>query len=87
MYPAGVAGVTVRRHRLANRLTVRVLESGPADGEAVLLVHGWGGCVYSFAELIPALNHAGFRTVALDLPGHGLSDKPVDESHTIRRAR
>lgn len=86
MYPAGVAGITVRHHRLANRLTVRVLESGPPDGEAVLLVHGWGGCVYSFAELIPALNHAGFRTIALDLPGHGLSDKPLEESWYTTRA-
>ena len=86
MYPAGVAGITVRHLRLASRLTVRVLESGPPDGEAVLLVHGWGGCVYSFAELIPALNHAGFRTVALDLPGHGLSDKPVEESQYTTRA-
>ena len=86
MYPAGVAGISVRHHQLASRLTVRVLESGPPEGEAVLLVHGWGGCVYSFAELIPALNHAGFRTVALDLPGHGLSDKPVEESHYTTRA-
>jgi len=86
MYPAGVAGVSVRHHRLANRLTVRVLESGPADAEGILLVHGWGGCVYSFAELIPALNHAGFRTVALDLPGHGLSDKPTDEACYTTRA-
>ena len=76
----------VRRQRLANGTTIRIVESGPRGGDAILLVHGWGGCVYSFAELIPALTHAGFRVVAIDLPGHGLSDKPPGEQHYTTRA-
>lgn len=80
MYPAGVAGIAARYLTLDRGIRVRVLEGGAPEGPAVLLVHGWGGYSYSFAEMIPALVHAGYRVVAVELPGHGLSDKPADES-------
>jgi pimeloyl-ACP methyl ester carboxylesterase len=79
MYPAGVSGIGVRYVEVAPDLSVRVLESGPERNDAVLLVHGWGGSVYTFAEMIPALTAAGHRVIAFDLPGHGLSSKPADE--------
>lgn len=80
MYPAGIAGITCRYVTLPDGVTVRIAESGPADSEhAVLLIHGWGGCLYSFAEMIPALTARGHRVIAIDLPGYGLSDKPDDE--------
>lgn len=78
MFPAGVPGITVRREVAAPGLTLRVLESGPSGGPVVVLVHGWGGSVYTFDATIPALAAAGHRVLALDLPGHGLSDKPTD---------
>ena len=81
MYPSGVPGVSVRLVTLPNGVLVRVVEAGPASGRAVLMVHGWGGCLYSFAEQIPVLAGAGYRVAAIDLPGHGLSEKPADESH------
>jgi pimeloyl-ACP methyl ester carboxylesterase len=56
---------------------VRVVEGGDADAAPVLFVHGWGCSVYIFRRNMPALAHAGFRTIAVDLKGHGLSDKPV----------
>ena len=80
MYPAGVAGLATRFETLDRGIRVRLIEGGQRHSPAVLLVHGWGGYAYSFAELIPALLHAGYRVVALDLPGHGLSDKPAEES-------
>ena len=79
MYPAAVPGIGVRYVPIGNQMTLRVIESGPAREDVVLLAHGWGGSVYTFAELIPALATAGYRVIAFDLPGHGLSDKPVDE--------
>ena len=81
MYPSGEPGVTVRYVTLDDGVSLRVAESGPAKDEAVLLVHGWAASMYSFAEMIPALAAAGHRAIAVDLPGHGLSDKPTDESH------
>jgi len=43
-------------------------------GPAVLFVHGWEGQVNDFAPLIRGCVHAGFRVIAVDLPGHGASD-------------
>lgn len=86
MYPAGEAGVSVHDVTLDDGLTVRVIESGPPRDDPVLLVHGLGACVYTFAETIPALAAAGHRAIAFDLPGHGLSEKPTDESKYTTRA-
>jgi pimeloyl-ACP methyl ester carboxylesterase len=43
-----------------------------------MLLHGWGCSLYSFRFLLPLLGEMGYRAVAVDLPGHGLSDKPLD---------
>jgi pimeloyl-ACP methyl ester carboxylesterase len=75
-FPAGVAGITDRRVRVASGLTLRVLEAGPSDGPAILLVHGWGVTAYLWRHNILPLAAAGYRVLACDLPGHGLSDAP-----------
>jgi pimeloyl-ACP methyl ester carboxylesterase len=40
------------------------------------MLPGWGCSVYVFRENLAALAAAGFHAVAVDLKGHGLSDKP-----------
>lgn len=45
----------------------------------MLLLHGWACSAYSFANLFEPLANAGFRPIALELPGHSLSDKPAEE--------
>lgn len=77
MWPAGEPSLATRYVTLGSGVSVRVVEGGPADGAPVLLVHGWSACAYSFSETISALAGAGFRALALDLPGLGLSDKPA----------
>ena len=79
MYPAGVEGVRVARLELPDGAAVRFAESGAPDAPPVLLVHGWGASIYMWRDWFAPLAAAGYRTVALDLPGHGLSDKPADE--------
>jgi pyruvate dehydrogenase E2 component (dihydrolipoamide acetyltransferase) len=55
---------------------VRFLAIGPAEGEPVLLIHGFGSDHAAWA-----MNHSALaethRVVALDLPGHGASAKDV----------
>jgi 4,5:9,10-diseco-3-hydroxy-5,9,17-trioxoandrosta-1(10),2-diene-4-oate hydrolase len=78
MYPAGCREVTVKFLTLRSGLRVRTLECGPARGEPVFFIHGWGCSIFSFRKNYGALARAGFRTLAVDLKGHGLSDKPLD---------
>src|SRR5256885_6922263 len=76
MFPAGDPAYRVSFPRLASGLRIRVVERGAADARPILLVHGWGCTAYVFRYNMPALAAAGFRTIAFDLKGHGLSDKP-----------
>ena len=86
MYPAGVAGVTSRFITLPNGLRLRVVESGPTDGQPVLLLHGWGASAYGHRYLVQDLARAGRRAIALDFRGHGLSDKPTGKGLHTRDA-
>ena len=47
-------------------------EMGPEAAPVVLLLHGAGASSHSFRDLMPALA-AGYRVVALDLPGQGFT--------------
>jgi 2-hydroxymuconate-semialdehyde hydrolase len=80
MFPAGEADYRVSRIRLRSGITVRVVETGDPAGDPVLLLSGWGSSVFLWRRNMPALAAAGFRAVAVDLKGSGLSDKPVGES-------
>jgi pimeloyl-ACP methyl ester carboxylesterase len=49
--------------------------AGPADGPALLLLHGFPTASHMFRDLIPLLADR-FRLIAPDLPGFGQSDMP-----------
>lgn len=55
----------------------------PAPGEAVILVHGFGGATVTWRDIMPGLQTVGYDVYALDLPGSGLSAKglEIDMSH------
>ena len=80
MFPAGAAHVNTRWVTLRSGVTLRVAESGAATDAPVLLLHGWGASLYMWRAWFAPLAAAGRRVVAVDLPGHGLSDKPDDAS-------
>lgn len=79
MFPAGEPGYRVAFRRLRSGLTIRVVELGDPAAPPVVLVHGWACDAYVFRSNMPALAKAGFRALAIDLKGHGLSDKPTAE--------
>jgi pimeloyl-ACP methyl ester carboxylesterase len=54
-------------------LKIRYLVMG--SGPQVLLLHGFGGFLETWAFNIPPLS-GRYRVYAIDLPGHGLSDRP-----------
>lgn len=52
------------------------------NGPPILLLHGWPTHSFIWRRVMPAL--AGLGTVyALDLPGFGASDKPLDGEYTL----
>ncbi len=46
-------------------------EAGPANGPAVVLVHGWPYDIYSYADVVPLLSAKGYRVIVPFLRGHG----------------
>src|SRR5437016_13887243 len=77
VYPAGQPDIRQRFVMLPSGVRIRVVEAGPEQGRPVLLVHGWGGSIYTFRKTISALAASGWRAIAVDLKGHGFSDKPT----------
>jgi non-heme chloroperoxidase len=58
------------------RLHVR--ESGRPDGPVVLLVHGWTQSLHSWRHQLSGELAEACRVVAVDLRGHGMSERPAD---------
>lgn len=55
----------------AGLLNVGYVELGPANGPAVLLLHGWPYDIQSFADVAPMLAAKGYRVVVPFLRGYG----------------
>ena len=84
MFPAGDPAYRVTFLQLRSGLRVRAVERGDSASPPVVLVPGWGCSVYTYNRNMPALADAGFRVIAVDLKGHGLSDKPLaSDEYTI----
>lgn len=58
------------------RLALRV--AGPADGHAVVLLHGWAQSARCWTAQLDGPLAQGHRLIAADLRGHGDSDVPAD---------
>src|SRR5712664_3943546 len=59
-------------------LRLAYVETGPADGEPVLLLHGEPSWSFLYRRVMAVLADAGLRAIAADLIGFGRSDKPAD---------
>jgi pimeloyl-ACP methyl ester carboxylesterase len=77
MFPGSVPGYRTGSLALRSGERVRVIETGFSRGRPVVFVHGWGCSAWSFNRAMPVVADAGFRAIAIDLRGHGLSDKPL----------
>ena len=66
-------------------LNTRYIEEG--EGPPVLLLHGasLGSSADVFIRNLGPLARAGFRAIAFDQPGFGLTDSPADHSPAYRR--
>ena len=55
----------------AGLLNVGYAEAGPADGPAVILLHGWPYDIHSFIDVAPLLASAGYKVIVPYLRGYG----------------
>ncbi|MEM7051425.1 MAG: alpha/beta fold hydrolase [Acidobacteriota bacterium] len=62
-------------------LRLHYVEAG--EGEPVLLLHGWPTSSYLWRHVMPPMARHR-RVIALDLPGFGKSDKPLEASYSFR---
>jgi pimeloyl-ACP methyl ester carboxylesterase len=64
-------------------LRLHVREWGDADRPAILFVHGWSQCHLCWAAQYESALAQEYRLVALDLRGHGMSEKPLAPEHYV----
>jgi pimeloyl-ACP methyl ester carboxylesterase len=64
----------------AGVLNVGYVEVGPADGPAVLLLHGWPYDIHSYAEVAPLLAAEGYRVIVPHLRGYGTTRFLLDDT-------
>ena len=55
----------------AGLLNVGYAEAGPANGPAVILLHGWPYDIHSYVDVAPLLASAGYRVIVPHLRGYG----------------
>jgi pimeloyl-ACP methyl ester carboxylesterase len=55
----------------AGVLHVGYAEGGPADGPAVVLLHGWPYDIHSYVDVVPLLADRGYRVIVPFLRGYG----------------
>jgi pimeloyl-ACP methyl ester carboxylesterase len=55
----------------AGVLNIGYAEAGPANGTAVILLHGWPYDIYSYVDVAPLLASAGYRVIVPFLRGYG----------------
>lgn len=70
----------------ADGRAIRYLTMGEGEGPPVVLLHGFGGDLNGWMFNQPALA-ARHRTLAIDLPGHGGSEKRLEEGDVAGLAR
>src|SRR6267154_698264 len=77
--PAGLRSVKPGAHTSfatlkqidAGVLNVGYAEAGPANGPAVMLLHGWPYDIHSYVDVAPLLASAGYRVIVPYLRGYG----------------
>ena len=69
----------MKHHRITGGGTqLHVAETGNPDGRPILFIHGFSQCSLSWGRQLSSDLADDDRLIAMDLRGHGQSDKPRD---------
>lgn len=82
--------ITVPYGRKNSEIELNIHYMDEGNGEPLILVHTIGQSLYTWRDLMPKIS-SQYRVIAIDLMGHGYSDKPIsalysieEQSHIIR---
>jgi pimeloyl-ACP methyl ester carboxylesterase len=70
----------MKDHRVAGGggVQLHLVETGKSSGRPIVFIHGFSQCGLAWNRQLGSDLADDFRLVAMDLRGHGLSDKPSD---------
>ena len=70
----------MKSHRIsgAGGVKLHVVETGNPSGRPIVFIHGLSQCWLQWSRQMNSILVKDYRLVALDMRGHGLSDKPAD---------
>src|SRR5215475_14425783 len=57
---------------------IHLVETGNPNGRPILFIHGFSQCWLAWSKQLHSDLANDYRLVAMDLRGHGLSEKPRD---------
>ena len=57
---------------------IHLVETGKSTGRPILFIHGFSKCRLAWSRQLSSDLAADYRLVAMDMRGHGLSDRPRD---------
>jgi haloalkane dehalogenase len=71
---------------LSDGKRMHYVDEGPEDGEVLVFAHGYPMWSFMYRAFLVYYAAQGFRCIAMDHIGYGLSDKPTTRQyHTVRR--
>ena len=73
---AAINDVRVGEITLPNGVRLEYAETGKADGEPVIMLHGYTDSWFSYSLVLPRLN-PNLRGISISQRGHGDSDRPL----------
>lgn len=71
--PTGKSSFGALKQIDAGLLNIGYAEDGPADGPAVLLLHGWPYDIHTYVDVAPLLASAGYRVIVPYFRGYGMT--------------
>lgn len=71
---------------LSDGIRMHYIDEGPGDGPPLIFFHGYPMWSFAYRALVVCYAAQGYRCLAMDHVGYGLSDKPTSHRyHTLRR--
>lgn len=71
---------------LSDGKRMHYIDEGPEDGEVLVFIHGYPTWSFAYRAFVVYYASHGYRCIAMDHIGCGLSDKPTGRQyHTLRR--